>query len=198
MPFTYVKQIPQYSKTFNWDRDYDFKYDLTKSLQLDLKAMNRAFINETPGKVDYGVFGYDREEAVDSINHSFSSFGETMNYNHVANVTFKWPTKKLPLTDWITLTTRYTGNFDWTRAPLSLVNDTLNVGNVVQNSRAVAWNTKFNFISLYNKVPYLKKVNQKYGGSSRARRRRAMSKGGPKRGKKDDNKSKENSEEEKK
>ena len=83
-----------------------------------------------------------------------------MNYNHIANVTFKWPFKSFPLTDWITLSTRYTGNFDWTRAPLALVNDTLNVGNVVQNSRAVVWNGKLNFTTLYNKVPYLKKVNK--------------------------------------
>ena len=184
-------EVPQYSKMFNWDRDYDFKYDLTKSFQFDLKAMNRAFINETPGKVDYGIFGYDREEARDSIQHSFGSFGETMNYNHVANITYKWPFKKFPLTDWITLTTRYTGNFDWTRAPLALVNDTLNVGNVVQNSRAVVWNSKLNFITLYNKVPYLKKVNQKYGGSSRARRSRSMSTGG-RGGNKGDGKSDEN------
>jgi hypothetical protein len=43
-----------------------------------------------------------------------------MNYNHVGNVSFKWPFKNFPLTDWISLTTRYTGNFDWTRAPLLL------------------------------------------------------------------------------
>ena len=189
-------EVPQYSKMFNWDRDYDFKYDLTKSFQFDLKAMNRAFINETPGKVDYGIFGYDREQTRDSIQHSFGSFGETMNYNHVANITYKWPFKKFPLTDWITLTTRYTGNFDWTRAPLALVNDTLNVGNVVQNSRALVWNSKLNFITLYNKVPYLKKVNQKYGGSSRARRSRNMTSGGQRGGKKEDGKSDENKKEE--
>ena len=98
-----------------------------------------------------------------------------MNYNHIANVTFKWPFKSFPLTDWITLSTRYTGNFDWTRAPLALVNDTLNVGNVVQNSRAVVWNGKLNFTTLYNKVPYLKKVNKKYGGRGRNSRSRAVS-----------------------
>ena len=168
-------EVPQYSKTFNWDRDYDFKYDITKSLQIDVKAMNRAFINETPGQVDYGIFGYERESASDSLQKSFSNFGETMNYNHIANVTFKWPFKSFPLTDWITLSTRYTGNFDWTRAPLALVNDTLNVGNVVQNSRAVVWNGKLNFTTLYNKVPYLKKVNKKYGGRGRNSRSRAVS-----------------------
>ncbi|MDG2370406.1 MAG: cell surface protein SprA [Flavobacteriales bacterium] len=184
-------EIPQYSKTFNWDRDYDFKYDITKSLQVDIKAMNRAFINESPGQVDYGIFGYDRESASDSVQNSFSNFGETMSYNHIANVTFKWPFKSFPLTDWITLSTRYTGNFDWTRAPLALVNDTLNIGNIVQNSRAVIWNGKLNFTTLYNKVPYLKKVNKKYGGGRGRSRSRALNNAG---GSKGDSKSKKGAE----
>ena len=84
-----------------------------------------------------------------------------MSYNHTSNVSYTWPLKPVPLKDWITLTTRYTANFDWTRAPLALDNDTLSVGNIVQNSRVVAWSGKLNFTSLYNKVPYLKRVNKK-------------------------------------
>ena len=103
-----------------------------------------------------------------------------MNYNHVGNVSFKWPLKNFPLTDWISLTTRYTGNFDWTRAPLAFDNDTLSVGNIVQNSRVVAWSGKLNFITLYNKVPYLKKVNKKYGNSRGSRSRSNTTKGGKK------------------
>jgi cell surface protein SprA len=174
------REVPQYSKQFNWDRLYDFKYDITKALKFDLKATNRAFLNETPGKVDYGIFGYERETAQDSILSSFRDFGETMSYNHVGNVTFQWPFKKFPLTNWISLTTRYSGNFDWTRAPLALTNDTLNVGNIIQNSRVVSWNGKLNFISLYNKVPYLKKINKKYGRSSISRRSSRSIKGGSK------------------
>ena len=88
------------------------------------------------------------------------------------------PLKKFPLTDWISLTTRYTGNFDWTRAPLALDNDTLSVGNIVKNSRVVAWSGKLNFVTLYNKVPYLKKVNKKYGNSRITRRSSRTTKGG--------------------
>jgi len=177
-------EYPQFSKTFNWDRNYDFKYDLTKALQFDLSAVNRAFINETPGEVDYGIFGYERQEAIDSINNSFSNFGETMSYNHIGNLTYKWPFNKFPLTSFISLTTRYSGNFDWTRAPLALVNDTLNVGNVIQNSRVVSWNGKLNFTTLYNKSKYLKKVNRKYSRSSgsraRSKARAAVQNGGKK------------------
>jgi cell surface protein SprA len=173
-------EVPQYGKQFNWDRNYDFKYDITKNLKFDLQATNGAFVTETPGRIDYGIFGYDNQDDKDVVNNSLKTFGENMNYNHVGNVSFKWPLKNFPLTDWISLTTRYTGNFDWTRAPLALDNDTLSVGNILQNSRVLAWSGKLNFITLYNKVPYLKKVNKKYGNSRNSRSRSNTTKGGKK------------------
>ena len=173
-------EVPQYGKQFNWDRNYDFKYDITKNLKFDLQATNGAFVTETPGRIDYGIFGYDNQADKDVVNNSLKTFGENMNYNHVGNVSFKWPLKNFPLTDWISLTTRYTGNFDWTRAPLALDNDTLSVGNILQNSRVLAWSGKLNFITLYNKVPYLKKVNKKYGNSRNSRSRSNTTKGGKK------------------
>lgn len=164
--------IPNYNKTFNWDRDYDFKYDLTKSLKFDFTAKNRAFINDPYGKVDYGAFGYDRESASDSVSNSLRSFGETMNYGHTINVSYKWPLNKFPITDWMSLNTRYSANFDWTQAPLAFQD----VGNVVQNSRVIQWNGKLNMTSLYNKVPYLKKLNQKANRRKSTTRRAAKGK----------------------
>ena len=173
-------EVPQYGKQFNWDRNYDFKYDITKNLKFDLKANNGAFVRENPGKIDYGIFGYDDVLDQELVNNSLKTFGENMSYNQIGNISYKWPLNKFPLTDWISLTTRYTGNFDWTRAPLALDNDTLSVGNVIQNSRVVAWSGKLNMLTLYNKVPYLKKVNKKYGNSRSSRTRSNATKGGPK------------------
>ena len=173
-------EVPQYGKQFNWDRNYDFKYDITKNLKFDLKANNGAFVRENPGKIDYGIFGYDDVLDQELVNNSLKTFGENMSYNQIGNISYKWPLNKFPLTDWISLTTRYTGNFDWTRAPLALDNDTLSVGNVIQNSRVVAWSGKLNLITLYNKVPYLKKVNNKYGNTRSSRTRSNATKGGPK------------------
>lgn len=176
--------LPQYNKNFTWDRDYTLKYDITKSLKFDFTAQNRAFINEPFGKVDYGAFGYDRETAMDTVRNSFSSFGENTTYGHTGNVSFKWPFSKFPLTDWISLTTRYSANYNWTRAPLSLDEipiiqgtDTVgysSVGNIIQNSRMVTWNGKLNMTTLYGKVPYFQKIEKKYGrsGGSRSSRRK--------------------------
>ena len=44
------------------------------------------------------------------------------------------------------------------------LNDTLNIGNVVQNANTMSASTQFNLLNLYNKVKYLKDVNNKYRG----------------------------------
>ena len=64
---------------------------------------------------------------------------------------------------------KYTGNYDWLAAPLSIQQ----LGNTIQNSNNKQINTTFNFSQLYNKVPFLKKLNTsgKNNGSNRARSR---------------------------
>ena len=39
-------EVPQYGKQFNWDRNYNFKYDITKNLKFDMQATNSAFVRE--------------------------------------------------------------------------------------------------------------------------------------------------------
>ena len=44
-----------FNKSYNWTRLYDFKFDLTKSLQFDFNANNIARIDEPPGRIDQGM-----------------------------------------------------------------------------------------------------------------------------------------------
>jgi cell surface protein SprA len=54
------------------------------------------------------------------------------------------------------VTTRYSANYEWRNAPPAY--ETL--GNTIQNSRTIGVNSNLNFISLYNKSKFLKKVNR--------------------------------------
>ncbi|MFP5470948.1 MAG: cell surface protein SprA [Bacteroidia bacterium] len=146
---------PLYFKTFNWNRVYNLKYDFTKSLNFDYSANNAAFIEEKEGKIDKGELFDDP-----IVQQSIKNFGKNLNYNHTANLNYNLPLSKFPITDWINVTTRYSAGYNWMRAPLS--QDTL--GNTIQNSRNVSINAQLNFVNLYNKIPYLKKINQKYSG----------------------------------
>ena len=83
--------------------------------------------------------------------------GELTTYNHQVNGTYKLPLDKFPLTDWVSLDTRYQSSFRWDRAPFA--QDTL--GNTIQNSRNISLNAQANLKNFYNKVPYLKAINNK-------------------------------------
>jgi cell surface protein SprA len=153
----------QYTKTFTWRRVYDMKYDLTKNLKLTFLANNNAIIGEPAGRVDKSE--KDEYQAFkDSVWTSIQSFGETTDYNHQVNVTYKLPLDYIPMTDWITVNTGYTGSYNWLRAPFS--QDTL--GNIIQNARSLNVNAQLNMTTLYNKVPFLANAN-KDSKSSRQR-----------------------------
>ncbi len=163
----------QYTKTFNWTRVYDLKYDITKSLRVNFTANNQAIIGEPTGIVDNTDETY--EDLKQEVWGNIENFGETTNYNHTFNVSYKLPLDKFPLTDWITVNTGYAGTYDWQRAPFA--QDSL-LANTIQNSRNMNVNAQVNFLNLYNKVPYLKKINS----SSKKRNSSRANKGGLKKG----------------
>jgi cell surface protein SprA len=147
---------PTYNKNFNWNTQYGFRYELTRALKLDFNANNHAFIGEPPGRVDPKLRG-DYEMWKDSVLSSIGNFGEVTRYDHTINVTYTLPFDKLPVTDWITGNVSYAAGYQWDRAPIS--QDSL--GATIQNSQNVSLNGQFNFVNLYNKIPYLKKINDK-------------------------------------
>jgi cell surface protein SprA len=157
-----------YTKTFNWLRAYDFQYDITSKLRFTYNANNLALIGEPPGRVNRD-FEDEYQVWKDSVWTSVSNFGTNMDFNQTFNLSYKLPFDKFPLTDWMTGDARYTGTYNWQRAALS--QDTL--GNTIQNSINLSYNHQLNMLTLYNKVGYLKKVNQKFkpgakaGGGSR-------------------------------
>jgi cell surface protein SprA len=158
---------PTYNKNFNWNSQYGFRYELTKALKIDFNANNLAFIGETPGRVDPKIRG-EYELWKDSVLASIGNWGEVTRYDHVINATYTLPLDKFPLTDWITANTSYTAGYQWDRAPLT--QDSL--GHTIQNSQNISVNGQLNFVSLYNKSKYLKKINDK-GRSSRTTPRRS-------------------------
>jgi len=147
---------PTYNKNFNWNSQYGFRYEITKSLKLDFNANNNAVIGEPPGRVDAKVRG-EYELWKDSVMSSVTNWGEVTGYDHTANLTYTLPLDKFPLTDWITSNATYGAGYQWDRAPFT--QDSL--GATIQNSQNLALNTQVNFVNLYNKIPYLKRINDK-------------------------------------
>ncbi|MGZ6532276.1 MAG: T9SS outer membrane translocon Sov/SprA, partial [Bacteroidia bacterium] len=150
--------IPTFNKNFTMNRNYDFKYDITKGLKLDYTATNAARVLEPEGEID-------TKEKKDTLRENFKHLGSTTQFNQQIGLNYTIPINKLPLLDFTSASVRYAGTYSWERAPFNA--DTL--GNTIKNSSSLNWNGQFNMVTLYNKIPYFKKINQKATGAKSAK-----------------------------
>ncbi|MBD3636163.1 MAG: cell surface protein SprA [Crocinitomicaceae bacterium] len=178
---------PTVLKNFTWTRAYDLKYDFTKQLKFTFSANNSSIITEPEGAIHRNDTDPEIQKNYDNFINAFQSAfnrrvwdadsskwddslgigGYNMNYGHTYNLTYKIPFNKIPLTDWINANVKLRSSYDWRRAPLAQPR----YGNTIQNSRNFSVNGQVNFVNLYNKIPYLKKINTDGRGGRRGRNR---------------------------
>ncbi len=138
-----------YDKTFSIGRVYGWKWNLAKSLSVDYAATANSWIEEPFGALN-------TPEKKDSMWQNFYSLGRLNNFNQTVNANYSVPLRKIKALDWVTLTTRYSANYEWRNAPPA----NQNLGNTIQNARTIGLNGNMNFISFYNKIPVLQKANR--------------------------------------
>ena len=154
--------FPTYNKFFNWNRSYELKYDLTRTLKLDFSVNQQANIDEPSGKLDKSDPFYQAQ--IDTIWKNVWNYGRATNYHQTFGMNYQVPLNKIPILNFISLNTRYNTSYDWT-ASLPAIS---HLGNHIQNSNSKQYNGQVNLTTLYNKVPYFKKLNS---GSRRNRGR---------------------------
>ncbi|PIP54052.1 MAG: cell surface protein SprA, partial [Bacteroidetes bacterium CG23_combo_of_CG06-09_8_20_14_all_32_9] len=152
-----------YTKDFRWNRIYDLKFDITKSLKFDFSANNIARIDEP---VMYGQrvdnnYRQEYEHWKDSVWSNISNFGRTTNYRHNFNLNYTIPINKVPMFNWLSASARYGGTYEWVASP-RFANDSIKLGNTIKNSNTNQISGQVNMLSLYNKLPFLQRINQKY------------------------------------
>jgi len=145
---------PVFLKKFDWNRNYNVGYDITKNLKASFAATNRAIFVEGNNRVDRKNDPSGFQEFKDSIKSQLPTFGKTMDYTHNYGLNYAVPFDKFPLTNWLTANIKYNGTYNWQRAPLAQPE----FGNTIQNNRSVNLTSQANFVTLYNKVPLFKKV----------------------------------------
>lgn len=153
-------------RQWTWNRDYSLKYNLTQSLGLEYTAGANAYIKEPqmyPDKNTQAWAEYKRE-----IWNQIESMGTLQNFNHSLRVSYTFPLSKIPLTDWMNLMESYQVQYNWNASPLAVQQS---FGNTIENARNIQVNGGFNLNQLYNKIPFLKKINNR-NSSPRAMQRR--------------------------
>ena len=149
---------PTFQKYFYFNRIYDLKWDLSKSLSLDYTATNRAVIDEPNNRINSDIDSLQYKNKV--IWENLRRGGRNTNFNQLVAVNYKLPLDKFPFTDWIGAETRYAATYIWTAGSTALNQDTtFQLGNTVENSTEFSVNGKFDIVKLYNKVKFLRDVN---------------------------------------
>ncbi|NOR86443.1 MAG: cell surface protein SprA, partial [Bacteroidales bacterium] len=152
-----------WTKTFDWNRTYNLKYDLTKGLKLEYSAQANSYVDEPQGRIDRGDSDYMNSYR-DTVWSSIFSGGSMNQFDQSIAVNYSIPINKIRLLDWITANARYQGDYHWTASPQSLQE---RMGNTIENSNTLSLNGNLRMEKLYNKVPYLKKLNR--GSRSRGK-----------------------------
>ncbi len=138
----------QFNKTFNITRNYDMQWNITKNLKFDFTANNDGRILEPRNKID-------TKEERDTIKNNLLALGTTVNYRHQSNLNYQIPINKIPIFDFINATAKYSTTYTWSRRPFAQES----VGNTIQNTNIKNLNATFNMATLYNKIPYFRKIN---------------------------------------
>ncbi len=146
---------PFFEKLFTFNRLYNMRWNLTRSLSLDYSARVNAIVDE-PNEIKENGDLLTKQERKDSIFNNLKHFGRTKNFNQNITATYRLPLDKFPVTDWTSADVRYSAGYIWTAGSFRQA-DTL--GNTIQNNRERGVNGKLDFVKLYNKVKFLKDIN---------------------------------------
>ena len=161
-----------FSKDFTWDRNFDFKYDLTKNMKFTFQTAMNSTVDEgyyTPEIIRDYAFTNDYYEAwKDTIQRSLASFGTPYTYQQLFSASWNVPFSRIPYLEAISANASYNATYNWNRTVQS-TQSMANLGNVVSSTRAWQADGGINFETLYGKSNYWKQLNLRINQRSRKR-----------------------------
>lgn len=149
--------VPQLEKFFTLNRFYNVRWNFTKSLILEYTARASAIIDE-PDADPFGDIRLSPEEYRDSVMTNLRNLGRMRNFDQTMTANYTLPFDKFPMTDWISADYRYQASYAWRAGPINMP-DSLDFGNILQNSRDNTISGRIDMVKLYNKVKFLKEIN---------------------------------------
>ena len=165
---------PTFDSQFLWNRAFRLRWDFTKNLHMSFESATHAEIEEPYGIINKELYP-DRYQAwKDSVWHSIKNLGTPLDYRQTFTASYQLPLNKLPLFDWLSADGSYNATYSWERGT-ALPNGT-SLGNTIANNRQLTVNSAWNMETLYNHVPFLKKVNERFKKKSTTTTRKPASK----------------------
>ncbi len=161
-------QIPStYAKDFYWNRIYALQWDFTKNLKFTFSANNMARIDEPEGMVDKSRDRASYQVWKDSVWKNIAMGGRNVHYDHTFKLTYNLPINKIPMFNWVSASASYDGSYDWDSGPILPAATLYSVGNTIKNMNQSSLIGTLNMVSLYNKVPFLRAINQEFDNANK-------------------------------
>ena len=154
-----------FSQEFMWNRSMDLRWDLLKSLKMNLSTATNAEIEEPYTPVNRSLYPDEYEFWKDSVQHSIAQMGRPLNYQQSFSASYQLPLNKLPILDWTSMDANYSASYNWNRG--ATLADGSSYGNTIANQRTITVNGKLNLENLYNKVDFLKETNKKFASKGK-------------------------------
>ena len=149
-----------FSEQFLWNREFSINWDLTKNLHMSFQSATHAQIEEPYTPVNKDLYADQYHAWKDSVWTSIRHWGAPLDYSQNFQASYRLPLNLLPVFDWVNSDASYNANYSWERGTEDEEGNSY--GNTINTQRELTLNGNFNLVKLYNHVPFLKKVNDKF------------------------------------
>ena len=149
-----------FSEQFLWNREFSINWDLTKNLHMNFQSATHAQIEEPYTPVNKDLYADQYHAWKDSVWTSIRHWGAPLDYSQNFQASYRLPLNLLPVFDWVNSDASYNANYSWERGTEDEEGNSY--GNTINTQRELKLNGNFNLVKLYNHVPFLKKVNDKF------------------------------------
>ena len=155
-----------YSSQFLWNRDLSIRWDLTKNLHLSFQSATRAEIEEPKNirQINKDLAPDDYAVWKDSVWQSIKHMGSPLDYNQNFSASYKLPLNMMPIFDWLNADGTYSSTYHWARGSADEFG-VIKYGHTITSNRTININSSMAMEKLYNHIPFLKKVNDKFNKS---------------------------------
>ena len=165
------------SKNFLWDRQFALSWNFTKSISLSFNSNTSAHILEPVGQVNRKLFPDEYRDWRDEVMRSIKDMGTPWGYNQTFTASYKAPFSQIPILSWINASASYNSTYRWDRG---IVIDSISSGNTIANQTTRTIDGRFSLDQFYSKIPYLKKVDERFSSKNSSRGKQTAKREKPK------------------
>ena len=149
-----------FSSQFLWDREFSIRWDLTKNLHLNFQSATHAEIEEPYVQINEALYPDEYSKWKDSVKKSIARMGTPLDYQQSFAASYKLPLNLIPIFNWVNADANYNSSYNWQRG--AETEDGSTYGNTIGMNRQFTLNSTLNLEKLYDQIPYLKKVNERF------------------------------------